>query len=159
MGIMYSMQFSNVAVTVVQDFFSIKAVTNSVCIIHEVHIGQETEEGDAQAEMLSWSIVYGAGSTVGSGGSPVTPNPIEFHSTASVAGATGRANDTTEISGGALTTIHADAFHVAAGLHYVPTPQARPVVSGSDFLAIALLEAPADSIDFYGTLIFEEIGG
>ncbi len=159
LGTMYSMQFSNVAVAAVQDLFSIKAVTNSVVVIHECHCGQETEEGDTQAEMLSWSIVYGSASTVGSGGSAVTPNPLQIHSTASVAGAAGRANDTTEISGGTLTTIHSDAFHVAAGLHYVPTPDARPVVSGVDFLAITLLETPADTMDMYGVLIFEELGG
>ena len=159
LGTMYSMQFSNVTVSAVQDLFSIKAITNSVCIIHECHIGQETEFGDTQAEMLAWSIVYGSASTVGSGGSAVTPNPLQIHSTASVAGATGRANDTTEISSGTLTTIHADTFHVAAGLHYVPTPDTRPVVSGVDFLAIALLETPDDAMDMYGTLIFEELGG
>ena len=156
---MYSAQFSDVAVTLVQDFFSVKAVTNSVVIIHECHIGQDDDEGDTQAELLGWSIVYGSASTVGSGGSAPTPRPLQLHSTASVAGATCRANDTTEISGGTLTTIHAHGFHVAAGLHYVPTPDARPVGSGVDFLAITLLEAPADELKMYGTLIFEELGG
>ena len=128
-------------------------------IIHEVHIGQETEEGDTQAEVLAWGIYRGEGATSGSGGGTATPEPTEAGMAAS--GATVETNNTTKAVAGAgsLTLFHASAFHVAAGLHYVPTPMGRPVISGSDFMTVTLDEAPADSITFSGSVLFEEIGG
>lgn len=159
MGQMYSASFANVAVTATVDFFEILAPSDASIIIHEIHIGQETEEGDSQAEMLSWGIYRGEGATSGSGGGTATPEPVDAGMAAS--GATVETNNDTQASagGGSLTQFFASAFHVAAGLHYVPTPGARPVISGGDFMTITLDEAPADSIDFYGSVIFEEIGG
>ena len=68
--------------------------------------------------------------------------------------------NTTKMStgSGTVTVKHADTFHVAAGLHYVPTPSARITIGPSEFLTVELSETPADSITFSGTLIYEEIG-
>lgn len=159
MGQMYSAFFDAVAVTAEVDFFEFLAPADASIIIHEVHVGQETEEGDTQAEVLAYKIVRGEGATSGSGGSTVTPTPLEAGMSAS--GATVETNNTTKMTagGGSITIVHADAFHVAAGLHFVPTPQARPVISGGDRLTIELAESPADSITFSAAVYYEEIGG
>lgn len=159
MGQMYSVSFDAVAVTAEVDFFEILAPADASIVIHEVHIGQESEEGDAQAEMLSWKLVRGEGATSGSGGSTATPEPTEAGMAAS--GVTVETNNTTKMTagGGSITTFLADAFHVAAGLNHVPTPQFRHVISGGDRATIELAEAPADSVTFSGHVDFEEIGG
>ena len=51
MGIMYSVEFNEVAVTAVQDLFQIEAVTVPI-VIHECTISQRTDVGDAEAEAL-----------------------------------------------------------------------------------------------------------
>lgn len=156
----YTAVFDAVAVTAEQDFFEILAPATAAIRLLEVHIGQETEEGDTQAEMLAWKMVYGAGSvTSGSGGSTATPRPT--HEGYGASGATIEINNTTKLAAGTgtLTTKWGGAFHVAAGLHWPPKPKGELVISPSEYLTVELAEAPADSITFTGTILFEEIGG
>jgi hypothetical protein len=98
MGQMYSAFFDAVAVTAQVDFFEFLAPADASIIIHEVHVGQETEEGDTQAEVLSYKIVRGEGATSGSGGGTVTPTPLEAGMAAS--GATVETKNTTKMTAG-----------------------------------------------------------
>lgn len=159
MGMRYTTLFDGVAVTVAQDFFELTVPSDAAVIIHEVHIGQGTEEADAQAEMLRILLKRGIGATSGSGGSTHTPAKLETGQAA--AGSTVEINNTTAATagGGSLTTFKADAFNVQIGWHYVPTPESRPVLSPSEILVVNLPDAPADSITFSGYIVFEEIGG
>ena len=141
------------------DFFEILAPADATIKIHEIHIGQESEEGDAQAEMLSWGLVRGEGATAGSGG--IASTEVAKEAGNAVSGATVLQMNTTKMTagGGSIITTHIDAFHVAAGLNFVPTPDARPVISGGDRLTVELMEAPADNVTFAGVIVWEEIGG
>lgn len=150
---MYSASFEKVPVTAAQDLFQLLAPADSVAILHAVYISQDTEEGDAQAEQLH--ILIHRGSTNGSGGSVVTPTPMNLGDAA--AGTVVEANNTTQGTEG--TFIHSEAWNVQIGFVYLPTPEMRPVISPSDLLHIELQDAPADSITMSGTIYFEEIGG
>ena len=159
-GRSFTVSFEAVAVTAEVDFFELLVPSTSVLRLIEVHIGQESEEGDAQAEVLAYKIVYGAGSvTSGSGGSTSTPTPTQEGFGSS--GVTVETNNTTKMTAGSgtLTTKWSDAFHVAAGLHWPPKPKMELEVSPGERITIELAEAPADSITFNGTVGFELIGG
>ena len=156
MGRMYSAVFQGVDVTAAQDLFEINVPSDAICVLHSVYVGQETEEGDAQDEMLQWSIVTGH-ATSGSGGSAPTAQPLETGSPAF--GGTVEVNNTTIASTGTASIKHSDAFNVRAGLQYRPTPEERIIGSPSARICIRLDDAPADSITMHGTAIFEEIGG
>lgn len=151
----YAATFRAVAVTAAQDLFEIAPNTDKPIEIIACYISQSSEEGDAEDEQLSLSIVRGH-TTSGSGGSSVTPRPMDQADTA--AGATVEANNTTIASVGTTHTLHAESFNVRAGWAFVPTPDARPRGSGSaGRICVRLHDAPADSVTMDGTLIFREL--
>lgn len=158
MGRIYTIVFNRVAITAVQDLFEILCPADAVMILHRLTLSQETEEGDAQAEMLYVSIRRVTGSpTSGSGGSSATPAPTQQGDSA--AGITAEVNNTTQLSGGTNTVLHSEAFNVMSGLDYFPAPEQRFVFSPSTYCLVELEEAPADSVTVSGTIVVEELGG
>lgn len=153
MGMIYTATIEQIAVTVAQDLFTITAPADAVVILHSCYIGQETDEGDAQAEMLPVQITrYG---TAGSAGTGLTGRPHDVGYAAH--GSTVVRNNTTQ--GGTPVVILGDCFNVQAGWQYRPTPEERITISPSGVIAIELPVAPADSLTITASLIFEEIGG
>ena len=116
-------------------------------------ISQSSDAGDAASEQLN--ILVHRGSTDGSGGSTVTPAPMQVGDAAF--GGTVAANNTTQSTEG--TQLHSEAFNVMAGCSVWWTPETRPVISPSGRLVIELQTAPADSLTMSGTVYFEEVGG
>lgn len=159
-GMVYTATFPLIAITAQLDFFELLAPTDAVVILNEVHIGQETDEGDTEAELLAYRIVKGLGSvTSGSGGAAATIGK-KMNGYPTLGSTVERLNTTKMVVGsGTLETYHEDTFHVAAGLHFVPTPEDRPIVSPGDRITVELAETPADSISMRGTMIFSELGG
>ncbi len=156
-GFMNTMPMTVTGATVVQDLFSLVAGAASVICIHECHIGQETEFGDAAAEMLDIKISrFEGGFSIGTGGTTPTEEPMH---TGGVTTTSGRTNDTTPTSGGTEAIMKRDTFHVAGGFHYVPTPEARVWVSPTDAFIVGLMTAPDDAIDLRGYIVWEEFGG
>jgi len=157
-GKLYTVPFVEVAVTAAQDFFEITAPATRVLVVHQLELSQSTEVGDSAEEMLPLTIRRGTSATTsGSGGSTVTPAPLEANQGA--AAFTAEANNTTVMSGGTITTLVATGWNVRA----VPTtwlwsPETRPVVSPSERLVVRLGAAPADSVTISGTLWVEEMG-
>jgi len=159
-GLVYTANFPLTALSAQVDFFEFLAATDHVLCLHEVHIGQETEAGDTEAELLGYRIVAGLGAvTSGSGGSAAIIG--KKHTGYPTLGATVERNNTTKmvVGSGTLAPWIEDTFHVAAGLHYVPTPEDRPKVSPGDRLTVELAKTPADEISFRGYAVFSEIGG
>lgn len=157
MGQLYYAEFENVAITAAQDIFEVLAPADAVIKLHSIYLGQSTDVGDAAEEILRLKIQRGAGVTSGSGGSTVTPAPLENGMAA--AGATVEANNTTEISAGTITDLMSLYWNIRVPFEMIFTPETQPVISASDTLVLALMAAPADSITCAGTLVFEEIGG
>jgi len=159
-GMVYTASFPLTAVTAQMDFFEGLCPTDSVLCLHEVHIGQETEAGDTEAELLGYKIVKGLGAvTSGSGG--ITAASGKKMTGYPASGATVEAVNTTKmvVGSGTLEIWTEDTFHVAAGLHYVPTPEDRPKVSPGDRITVELAKTPADSISFRGYMKYSLIGG
>lgn len=156
MGMMYTAQFNAVACTVAQDFFEITASASRVVVLHQITLMQYTEFGDAQEE--DWSILFKRGQTTsGSGGSSVTPAPLNFGQSA--AGATVEANNTTKASTGTISTLHADAWNIRGPYLWLPPPELRIVLSPSQRFTVELNSTPVDSVTVNGTVYFEELGG
>lgn len=154
-GIRYSASFDAQAETAVVDFFEIVAPSDAVLLIEQIHVSQETEEADAQAEMLTWAVIRGH-TTSGSGGNASTE--VAWETGGPAAGATVEDTNTTVATGGSPATLWRDAFHVAQGIHWF-AGESPFVVSPSQRLVVRLEETPADSITWSGTIVWRELGG
>lgn len=160
MGRRHTATFKGIAVTAAQDLFEIAAPADAIVVIHEWEMSQTSEVGDAAEEQLLLTTNRGVGSvTSGSGGSSVTPQPVEDGDAAF--GGTVERNNTTimAVGTGTLEELEAFGWNVRVPLRQVYTPEARPVISPSNRWTLELESTPADSITMNGRVIFEEIGG
>ena len=154
MGRMYTASFGGVAVTAIQDLIELNAPSDSVVVIHSAFIGQSSDAGDSEAEMLRVQISRSTG-TSGSGGTTLTARP---HNVGDAAfGGTAEANNTTQAT--TTVTIHEETFNAQSGWYYQPTPEERVALSPGARVVIELPAAPADSLTMSGSITFEEIGG
>lgn len=162
-GLTFTATFSSVALTTVpRDVFQVLAPTNSRLELCELELGQFSDAGDAQDELLSFEIIRGS-TTSGSGGSPVTPVSHQPWSRAS--GTSVMQNNTTVASsGGVAEYLRATSFNVRAGLLYKPN-ESRSVRPSDERVFIEAgqrcafrISAPADALTMNGTLVFKEIG-
>lgn len=155
MGRVYSSTFSAVAVTALQDFFSLVVAANEPIKLLYCSISQSSDLGDAEEEGLRISIIRGWG-TVGSGGSALAEIPNR--SKVGAASASCRSNDTTEASAGTPVTLLDEVWNIRMPWVYLPTPEMAIVADvDDDILSITLLDAPTDEITVSGTIIWEEM--
>lgn len=150
MGRIYSVSFTDVAVTAAQDFFQIEAVTVPA-IIHAVYLSQSTDVGDAAAEALSLRF-----RRVTDALTNVTAE-AQLDTGDAVALADLNVNDTTPLTTGAQT-IHPENWNIAMPFVYLPPPELRIVVPVGDVVTLNLITVPADSITMSGVMYFEEVG-
>ena len=153
MARLYVATFKDVAITLAQDLFSILPAANKPVTIHAVYISQKTDVGDAAEEGLTIEIQRGD-TTVGSGGSALTGNPLMIGTAADAASV--RANDTTEVSAGTPLSMHVEVWNIRVPWVYHPAPEDRIMSINAEFIAVQLITAPADSITASGTLVYEE---
>jgi len=152
-GHVYTASFTGVAVTALQDLFELLAAAGVPAIIHEIRIGQSSDAGDAEAEMLQIQVSRTDGTTSGSGGT--TPTPQDHSPASPAASTTVEANNTTQAT--VATPIISDTFNVQAGWLYVPTPEERIIIPGGGTVVVELPSAPNDSLTMSGSITFEEI--
>ena len=160
MGRMHIAEFEDVAITAAQDLFEILAPATCIVKIHEFSLFQSTDVGDAAEEILEIEMVRGDGSvTSGSGGSTVTPQPVDNGDAAPTV--TVEANNTTRmvVGSGTLDAIGKFGWNVRIPLEKIFTPETRPVVAPSDRWTLGLNDAPGDSLTCSGHVVFEEVGG
>jgi hypothetical protein len=154
---MYSVVFTDVAVTAAQDLFEISPADDKPVLIHAIYLSQSTEVKDAEEEMLKVKIIRGH-ATGGSGGTAPTPAPLGS-SAGAAAGFAAEVNNTTIASTGTAVDLHSESFNNRSGWVYIPTPEARPGASQTNTtLVVRLTAAPADSTTMSGTIIVEELG-
>ena len=153
-GHVYYASFFTAAVTALQDLFQLAPTTNPI-IVHSIRIGQSSDEGDAQAEMLQVQISRTTLTVNGSGGTVLTPVAASPGSPAATTVV--EANNTTQST--VTTEILEDTFNVQAGWLYLPTPEERIIVlaSATTGLVVELPVGPSDPLDMTGTIVFEEI--
>lgn len=160
MGRMHIAEFEDVAITAAQDLFELLAAATGIIKVHEVEFFQSSDVGDAAEEILELEFVRGDGTvTSGSGGSTVTPQPIDNGDSAPAAVV--EANNTTRmaVGTGVLDAYGKTGWNVRIPYGKIWTPELRPVISPSDRWTFSLNDAPGDSLTCSGSVIFEEIGG
>ena len=155
-GPVYTVPLSAVSLTTAEtDLFYVTGSTNSRTVIRELRIGQYSEFGDAQAELLS--IVMMTGSTAVSGGSTAAARNVRTQATAPQAEAEVLGPSATLGSTTSAEVRWADSWNVAAGLLYAPLPPERLVLEPGETYLVRL-SAPADAVTLNATLTFQEIG-
>jgi hypothetical protein len=152
---MYTAVFNNVAVAAIQDLFELVAPADSIVVLHDIHLSQNTDVGDAAEEVLRIELTSGH-TTSGSGGSAVTPVPVQLQDSAF--GGTCESNNTTQASAGTIVTHYVWNWNIRVGFDRIFTPETRPVIAPSRRMCLELPAAPADSVTMSGSITFEEIG-
>jgi hypothetical protein len=155
MGRIYTAVFNNVAVTAVQDLFELVAPADSIVVLHDIHISQNSDVADAAEEILRIELTSGH-TTSGSGGSAVTPVAAQLQDSAF--GGSCEVNNTTQASAGTIVTHYVWNFNIRAGFDKIFTPETRPVIAPSRRMCLELPAQPADSLTMSGSITFEEIG-
>jgi hypothetical protein len=152
----YTAAFSAVAVAAAQDVFELVAPEDSQVALRAVRLGQYSDAADAQAEMLSVTLVRGH-TTSGAGGAAVTPANLRPEAGAKPGAATVARNNTTLAANGAPVTLIADSWNVQRGWRYCPRADERIVLQNGQRLVVRIT-APADEVTLNGTITFEELG-
>jgi hypothetical protein len=162
-GRQYTVVFDNVPVTVASDFFELNPAADKPIQLIGLDIGQTNRVGDANEDLLRWSILRLSGGTLTSGsggGTPPTPQPL--NPTDAAAGFTAEINNTTQASTtGTTSTLWASTFNTRIGLLWTPTPEQYAMAvdsTATGILVVRLLEAPGASTTFTGTAVVQELG-
>lgn len=133
------------------DVFEILAGVGKPVQLAGFEIGQTSEVGDAQEEILILALKYLTGvPTSGSGGGTSTARPLQpgdvIGAGTDTAAATIETGNTTKLTGGTSVTIKRFAWNVRTPLLYLPFPDTRFVLPEGNRLVLELLTTPADSI-------------
>lgn len=154
-GRIYAVSFSAVAVTAAQDLFEITPADDKPVEIVGIELGQSSDAGDAQDELLQISIIRGFTAS-GSGGSSPTPQPMK--ATQSAAGFTAEVNNTTVANTGTAATLQTTCWNVRAGyINWFPEG-CEPGAGQGNTTIVVRQTAPADSLTMSGTLYVRELG-
>lgn len=138
------------------DFVEITPADDRPLELVAVFIGVKTEVGDAQAEMIDYSIVTDNATT--GNGTTTTPRAIDSGEGDADAVFTAETVASTPASSGTAVVLHNDTFNVQAGLQLVFPPEMRPVVrQGDTMLCVRLDTALADDATISGTVYVREI--
>ncbi len=161
-GRVYSVPFDNVAITTTADLFNLDPGVDKPVRLLSIDVGQTNRTGDANEDMVRWSVRRFTGATItnGSGGTAPTPSAVNVGDVAATF--TARVTDTTiATTSGTNTLIHASTFNTRVGLLWVPPPELLILAadtSGNCKLLVRLEEAPSASTTFSGTCYVEELG-
>ena len=138
------------------DLWCVTGSTSTRYAVREIRIGQYSEAGDAQAEMLP--ITFFSGSTAPSSATAITGLNINRYSTAVAPQATCTvAGPSTVIASTASAAlILADSFNVAGGFHYYPVPAERYILGLSQRFVVRGGSANA-AVKLTGTLMLQEL--
>lgn len=152
----YTVSFSAVAVTAQIDVFELTPADDKPIEVVGLFMGQSSDFGDAQAELLAYTVIRGF-TTSGSGGA--APTPAKTNRSDTAAGFTAETCNTTLATTGTTATLHADTFHVAAGEKlWIPEGCEWEASQADTTLVVRLAAAPADSLTMSGTIYVREQG-
>ena len=152
MGIVYTAS-GTVTLSVIGEFISLEADATNPYVIHSCRIGQFSDAGDADAEMLEVRVVRYTGAQGATGGIAGDETPHEVGMPAS--GVVSHIGSTTLSA--TTTTIMEDSFNVQAGWLYLPTPEERIWVTAGAGIAFVCVAAPNDIITITASCTYEEL--
>jgi hypothetical protein len=141
------------------DLWEIDPAADKPVELLAIFIGNKSEVGDAQEEMVSWSITRFTGGTFTSGnGTATTPSPLDLNDVAA-SGAYETVGATVATTTGTTTQIHQDTFNIRTGLQLILPPELRLRISGvaNEAGVIRLRTALADDATVSGTLYVREL--
>lgn len=154
LGRVYTVSFERIAVEAQQDVFQLVPADDKPIEVVGLFLGQSSDFGDAQAELLSYKVSRGW-TTVGSGGAAVTPNPLDSSDVA--AGFTARRNDTIVAKEGTEVILHQDTLNVAVGEKlWLPEGCGWHCNQNQTRMTVRLNQTPVDALTFSGTLYVRE---
>jgi len=154
MGRMYVAVLDALSVSAVCELFNVIAPADSVVVIHEIQISQDTIEVSEQMPLL----IFRTATDQSAKGDACTPAPLSVGTPAF--GGTVRTNVLAAATLATETTLlWRESQNILNGWHYLPTPETRIVLSPSGTLCVKLDVAPAGATVFSGTVVLEEIGG
>lgn len=158
MGRIYTVTKSGTNITSTDppmDFLELGATANQTITLLSAFVGQSSDAGDAQAEMVRIQINRYATSGSG-GGTSLVARP---HNSGDAAFG-GTVDDFNTTQGGTATLMLEETFNVQAGWYYTPTPEERIVVPPSGFIAISCPQlAFTDDLTLTARITFEVNGG
>jgi hypothetical protein len=152
----FTVSFDQVALTTAlgdYDFFEIDAAAEKPVELVAIFIGNKSEVGDAQEEMVAWSIVRGHTTT----GNGTVTTPRLTDSSDPAASFTAKTVSSTPATAGTAVTLHADTFNIRTGLQIIFPPEMRHKTQAADLLCVRLLTALADDAVLSGTAYVREL--
>ncbi len=157
MGRIYRIPMNQVAVSLAQDLWSVKAGANKPVRIHGFSISQSTDFGDSQEE--GWVLLlrtFNSAAAQGSGGS--TPTSVAQFSSDTAVGFTAHINDTTRASGGNSTIEEPHVWNNRVPYQYFYPPELRPYIRPLEIKTLELASPGADAMTCSGVMYVEEEG-
>jgi hypothetical protein len=154
-GRIYTISFSKISVSSVQDLWNVAATSSMAFELHSINLGAE---GVSAAEEVTISISrLTATVTNGTGGSSVTPASISPTQTGATV--TARRNDSTTraSTSGSTTNLFYDTWQLTNGYIYQWAPEDRLQFSLSQNMIIGLETAPAASHNVSGSITVAEL--
>lgn len=139
------------------DLWCVTGPSNGRYAVREIVLGQNSDPGDAQAEMLG--VTFMSGSTAPSSGTAITGLNLNRYSTAQTptANCSVVGPSTTLASTTSASLIRAEAFNVMGGYRYYPVPAERPIL-GLNQRFVVRITTPNDPLTVFGTLMLQELG-
>lgn len=127
------------------DMFELLAASGKPLVLTGFELGQTSEVGDAQEEVLTLILKRITGSpTSGSGGGTSTFQPCRPNDTA--AGATLETGNTTKLTGGTSAELVRFGWMIRQSVLYQPIPEVMHVIDAGTRAVLELATTPADSI-------------
>jgi len=162
MSRIYTVELPKVSRTTSFDYFELTPADDKPCRLIYLDIGQTTELGDAAEEQMEWTIRRGGtGMTSGSGGTGSVAAGSGVGKDAGIdptSGFTYDAGNTTVATFTSGVILWHSAYNLRTGLIWPPFPEMWIGVSQANGgLVVRLESTPADSIDFVGTAVVEEL--
>jgi hypothetical protein len=135
------------------DFFELDAAAEKPIELVSLFIGNKSRVGDAQEEMVAWSIVRG--NTTTGNGTVTTPRLTDPSDTP--ASFTAKVVSSTPASVGTALTLHADTFNIRTGLQIIFPELMRHKTAAADLLCVRLLTALTTNAVISGTAYVREL--
>jgi hypothetical protein len=158
----YSVRFAKTTLTAANgdyDLFELNPAADEPIELYGLWIGNKTEVGDTQEEMVRYQILRFEGATLTSGnGASITPEPLTHGDEAASFAAEGPGS-TIATSTGTNRVLHEDTFNIRTGLQLPQAPEFRYTCLGTadSVLIVRMVDALADDADLSATCYVRQL--
>lgn len=141
------------------DLFEIDPAADKPIEIVAIFIGNKSEIGDAQEEMVSWSVTKFSGGVFTSGSGTVTTAVALDPSDGAASFAAETVGATVATTTGTTYQVHQDTFNIRTGLQIIFPPDMRPKCDGAanSAIVVRLRTALTDDAVISGTVYVREL--